>query len=461
MEMEHQKTMKELHAIEGGLFGLLAIIRDDQNATLGHCGNLIPDTPTELGLKDKLEAVWSNEQLAHEPGSTLLNATQLRPTTYDAVSITYGSKFMDLQPCLTFLGALFPANLTPDAIGEFEISQTASQAAKGGADNPQDRLYERYRGSIALYRWLQQSIVSWSDRVSRNAWVSLFLPTLTINDLDWKLANIDRAAAASDKSNVVGTTNGAAATDILVSYIQLPIDPDAVSRAAGFVALTSWWYDFLTTGYTLKQRDQLGQESSEAPDRLRSALNVVQIAMAQQATVAGDFLIPLAYERLTGDVSNRAKDAIVTPGADDDNWWNEKAPSAMSAWLQNSLFAKNFGLYFANRRLRAAGHSLLSYQIAFATTGNPSWMSQVMGNVGSYTSDAQGNWFADVGNVHFKLPTPKELDEQRFVQTSSFAVLASIRSQLVDELSRYTAMSTSSDAQQQTLLKVATTRSLP
>jgi hypothetical protein len=51
MEAEHQKTMQELYSIEGGLFGLLAIIRDDQTARGGSCVYLVPSN-AELGLNN-------------------------------------------------------------------------------------------------------------------------------------------------------------------------------------------------------------------------------------------------------------------------------------------------------------------------------------------------------------------------------------------------------------------------
>jgi hypothetical protein len=186
--------------------------------------------------------------------------------------------------------------------------------------------------------------------------------------------------------------------------------------------------------------------------------------MAQQATVAGDFLIPLAYEHLTGDVSIHARAAAIVSGTDNDNWWKTKDVADVTpAWFQNNLFTKNFSIYFVSRRLRVPDqeHSLLSYRIAYANKTDASWMTQVMNGIGYYSCDAGGDWFVDLGSLHVKLPNPEELEDRRFVQTSSFAVLATIRSQLVDELSRFTAMSTSSDAEKQTLLAVASARSLP
>jgi hypothetical protein len=125
--------------------------------------------------------------------------------------------------------------------------------------------------------------------------------------------------------------------------------------------------------------------------------------------------------------------------------------------------ARNLGLYFAYRRLLLTKHSVLSYRIAFAVPDDTSYMDSVLGGRLAWNSDKE-QWKVTVSGISLPLPTPEELSDGSLFRTVAFAVLTSIRAQLVNEVARYNIdepLSAATPDERQLLRTTASVGSLP
>jgi len=507
IENDHKETMDKLSNIEAGVFGLLDILEDETQRRMSRCQNVIPtwrELAPSLAVPDNtneppISPVWSWKLTAGREDRILLNANELQPTALSAVRRIYQDHDTELPSCLDVLAELFPDGMSESAFRTFAISSTVSLAEKIGANEQRSPLYSRYQRSIALLHWYDQNLVGGVlGAANDNALLSLFFPAITVADIDWKVNNLARLAQR------LGKAQSNPGLKSLATYMKgEPLDWELVGRAVGFVSLTSWWYNFLGPGDKLVAK---GTVPSEALSELRSALALLHVTLAQQATMSGDIILPVAYQLLVGDDILNARNRLLRNRSDTDEWWKDDAPLTFAALMTyNSTFRRNLGLYFAHRRLALTGHSILSYRVAYGQLTDPTWLNAVLGNVGTFRADPKsGTWSVTIGSgytlrfadgklkdpawlaavfgndasftpdpkrsgawivtirpVELPLPTPDELNGGVLSQPDSFQALAPLEVQIDQELVRYTALLEASPEERATLLSVARAGLLP
>jgi hypothetical protein len=300
-----------------------------------------------------------------------------------------------------------------------------SLAGVSDTTNVNSVLYRRYQDSEALLQWQTKQIQEALKITDLEFVTALFLTSVSADDLEWKLHHLGPIRRAVDRST------GKKRLEEMASYIKTtPVDPVAIGRGAAFVVMTSWWYDFLTPQYLdLRKEEEVrrGGVRSKAVERLKTALDMVTLTMAQQLTVSGDMLVALSYSKLSGE----AKPRYLSETNDANTWWSAKAANDIRNWIAlNPLFARNFGLYFVRKKLQELGHSFASYEVAYAASEDPTWMDRVIGRSVLVRPTAEGSWTAQLNGlngVKFSLPKPEDVVDGRFLQPRSFADLSTVR----------------------------------
>jgi hypothetical protein len=235
----------------------------------------------------------------------------------------------------------------------------------------------------------------------------------------------------------------------LERFMANPLSSEAVSVHAEHVLDIHFYYPMLKgDDFIVSTRDELLKAatiSRAGESLLTETLNLVDIAIAQETLVSGDYMLPVL------------KEILKTPDGAPGN--NRQAISAEAITLLNndSVLAQNFILYCVTQGLRDRRSNILTYAAGLASLGNPSILNSVTGvpsgvferNTTEEKRDLDGDgeeevtkpvgWYVRLGDKSYLLPSAKAVQEGKFSYTPELIRLLQLRSRLTDELSAYSA----------------------
>jgi hypothetical protein len=327
----HDDEMRELRAVENGLLELYSFLQKEQSAQEAQCLTAYRTVALSNGVANPVRPRFSTLEPENGAEPTLLNAAEFQPAGYEAAAAVWPSIAQHVFNCMAFLEGIFPYERLRQSASIFQISSILQLAANAGVSQ---EMQDRYNHSMTLYQ-IFSKLMSIAEHVSIDAKLGSFAPPSNVGDIDWNVKNIDRLKASLRVSTLAGS-NGDLKPDLASRAI---LDPDAVSRTAAELLSVSFWYDFVdTSNKQLLPRSTIvaNPPNPFAKGYLATALGIVQISQAQQSVLGGDFLLPLAYERLTGDSSAQGKTLLQAEDQDkcksqspgkvkQDCWWDSTA----------------------------------------------------------------------------------------------------------------------------------------
>lgn len=216
-----------------------------------------------------------------------------------------------------------------------------------------------------------------------------------------------------------------------------PLSASAVTRTVGYLlnlnVYLPWIDSFEGGGFrTLEDVAQNGNNNAMVKSRtlLDGARQVIDLALAQEALLAGDGLLDALY--VAWQLNRTAGVAL---------------PSEMDKVLgSNNLLAQNFTLYAVGRYLKENGFDLIAYSLAYGEDGTreaipyfgqifkDAWRDAVRFEEIPESDPTKMGWFLVVGKNRFPLPTPTDLHENKMTYRTDFYRLLDLRDRVLTAL---------------------------
>jgi hypothetical protein len=217
---------------------------------------------------------------------------------------------------------------------------------------------------------------------------------------------------------------------------ELVLRHDSIVRNIGFLmSLTDKNKDLISW------EDFTGKKSTEHRNPIRYieyALQLTNVAIAQQSIFAGEILLPIIFNEVYNYQS----------GSGD----TTKFKVCESLLIQNGLLATNFTNYFIGTYLKTTRQSELQYGYAYNSKDSLT-MSNVIKNVFPITYVKSGDtrlnsrqlkegWYIVIDKSLYQLPDPTQIDKTPLIQSQYLSGLLYNREKLLQQLFSYNAYET-------------------
>ena len=217
------------------------------------------------------------------------------------------------------------------------------------------------------------------------------------------------------------------------------IAPSIVKMHTDYILNYHFYYQLIDSStnnpFTLNELLDLQDINRLSLRALYESLSLVDISIAQQCLIGGDFLLFLMSE-----VFKRQSN---TPTEDDNGLFLE----AKTLIKYNSLLARNFIVYILRKEI-LANSSALNYSIALSINNDSSLLKEITDfawdfqwSENNIMSDNQilqpKGWSAKIDDSYISLPQADELSMGKFIYPPDLYMLMSLRTRLLDEISSY------------------------
>ncbi|PAP96636.1 hypothetical protein [Mesorhizobium wenxiniae] len=291
-------------------------------------------------------------------------------------------------------------------------------------------------------------------------------------------------------------TAGLELEEIYDDNVASALDPYAVTKYVAYLVSSHVYFELLSDGDqkipTLEQLYARKRLSSSTEERLRFAVHMSEVAIAQRAMLAGDVLLPAAYQvwQLGSDFDSifckkwegkrLFRDHACTRGGqpvDRDAARKEfqelkkellgSGDGNYKGLLQSSpYFASNLAAYIVERRLALFGHSKLAYSVGVSARKSPALLRKLLGSDVAFQhlteeKDVGSGWAIDINGAQVSLPQMSDIlgDELWLTPTPYLTDLLRVRQAAASELGAYQTVApsnlTSSDLQDLKVLLAA------
>ncbi len=208
----------------------------------------------------------------------------------------------------------------------------------------------------------------------------------------------------------------AANLSFIKASLHKPVDPDMVLEYGEVICQLHGYHPLIRDDeQELIPFEELMDHppaNAKGKDLLPYYLRSLNLAIAQQALVAGDGIIPELYASL------KAQD--------------ERAPAARSALKHNGLLRSNFAVYLTRQALSASGNSTVSYGFSYRGDFdmNPLFPEPFAGRINGKTLDLGDGIILD-------LPHPMQLGQGMLRHTPDTPQLLAMRRAVAETLMEY------------------------
>jgi hypothetical protein len=326
---------------------------------------------------------------------------------------------------------------------------------KGDPGSPADLFIERVYTPTRTY--FDQEILP--SRASIYA-KSFGMPVSNLNAL-----NLKRSQLFGSNPPAYTTSLSKRSESDIIRLIDIILSPQAIARHIDFLLFAHPFFEIDEALAQTSPTQLLSLETTDIEGRelLRSALFLVEVAIAQQTMLAGDAVLD--------DLDHIWRDGILPKKSEESN---DNYARRLAAWerlkgviIENHALRRNLILWSVSTAVRNSGN-LLVYGAAYNLAGDPSYLRTLL-------PDAQFNlvwrapevgqsprpdhldptkstgWHLRLADKEYPLPTPIELASGDLVQTPDLKGLLDLKNKLLAELYGYLTVEKLSAAQQQVL----------
>jgi hypothetical protein len=419
----HQETMAALRDVKRGIIDVLSGIEQVLVQQANTCSDLIPSS-------------------ARSAQGYVTEFSQVFPRSPAEIRSQYSEGDPDrIDLCLNGLIELFPDQPSFHTI--FILRRIF--------DTPPDQDHGRSDSREEIIAFLN----SWKDSVS-----SFSTATLTDNGIAGLADPALRFDETSMKMRFIADLRSESfrvrQSDVFDIY-----NYQNVIKYGGYIAALHNWFEwrqakrFLGTQGTGNDPAHFSQAGLDA---LKVALRLVDAAVAQQALLMGDTIVPLLWEFWNGTLTQETFPKLVREGAPLLLGDTTAKQAAISLLKQNPLLARNFALYHVLKR--GVGTNLLGYYVAFSSK-ELGLMERLVGTekipveyINTPEDGYQPGWFLRIQNVLIPLPTADEVKERQFLCGDELTELFFLRDRLRTEILGYSILRINS-ADETKLLELA------
>jgi hypothetical protein len=312
---------------------------------------------------------------------------------------------------------------------------------KGDPGSPTDRFLEEVYAPTRMFleHWVFPSHAATYAK-------SFGMPVTNVGAL-----NLKRAALFGTTPPTYATSLSRRSEPEIVGLLHVALSPQVIARHVGFL---SFAHPFFEMDEALEDTSptrliSLETTSIEGRELLRSALALVEVAIAQQTMLAGDASLAELARVWRDGVRPRAPGESDAAFAQRSRAWSE-LQGVMAA---NSALRRNLILYMVSTAVREAGNPLV-YGVAHALAGNASylrnllpedqfplvWRAPATGqppHADHVTPTQSTGWYLKIVASEYPLPTPLEVSSGELVQTPDLKELLTLKNQLLVELHGY------------------------
>ena len=413
----HRQEMQQLDSIKGNQLLIYDLVRDLSLKDAAQCRTLVNSDAYEKteGLKAGL----------------LKRGHQTQFASYEQFSRVANEHIHQIDGCLRGLQAIFyppigserisPLLIIPPIDAEIDNSSVFSQDEKDALRS--HKIFLAHRKFIKDF--LRPSVVALSERASP-----------TFGDID-------------QKTTATGESADSATAFFKGNFDQELYSPIVLRITGILVGVHFYWEMWKPPGELISKRELMAQQQptgrGTAKDVLESAQDVLDVAVAQQAVLGGDLILPLAYEawetlKVNTDVSSPdqelmcgkwrgsdilARESFQCGSATDAR---EKAKSLRNSLFDpqnglvahNSLFAYNLVRYIVYRRSIENGCTSRLYDGAWKSSHQSQLLHRCLGgdlllthwSHASTEEKKSDGWSMFIGGEAVPLPTPPEMASQ-------------------------------------------------
>jgi hypothetical protein len=290
----------------------------------------------------------------------------------------------------------------------------------------------------------ESNVEPYLRKVFRPAWELLKADGRSIDQLvSSLLAPMGTVQQLRSKQSNFATVNPPRFRKTIASLMEKPLAPSAVILHDSLLADIHYYYMLLDDdGKPRLLSDLYKAEKIRETGyyRLIEALNLTDIAIAQQTLVSGDSLLPVL-----ASVIDYHRD-VLESGVKDMQWEKEKYEKTMALLRSDAVLATNFITYkFRSEVQRKCGFAAYSIALTFPGVAglrqctDKGWefhFSEQEKKEGHVVRTQKG-WSVDFGGASYPLPTAEHLLEGKFVYGDELYELLRWRERLLQEAATY------------------------